>query len=172
MEIKIPGVQLLRKRKDRRDPISAATERPHSTTITVNKLWKVSSQQVTQSGMMTKLGLFKSGKLTLRCVVDRGNPLSLLGERHASPNKFLSREDPARWTAQSVRNEETPRDRSGRPDIDSQGEARPQQFVIGNDETELDLSVESRSFLNRVNDQVRKDRNEFQVLQKMERNIL
>ena len=58
-------------------------------------------------------------------------------------------------TAQSVRNEETPRDRSGRPDIDSQEEARPQQFVIGNDEAELELSVESRSFVNRVNDQVR-----------------
>ena len=29
-----------------------------------------------------------------------------------------------------------------------------QQFVIGNDETELELSVESRSFVNRVNDQV------------------
>ena len=33
---------------------------------------------------------------------------------------------------------------------------RPEQFVIGNDETELELSVESRSFVNRVNDQVRK----------------
>ena len=34
--------------------------------------------------------------------------------------------------------------------------ARPQQFIIGNDETESELSVESRSFLNWVNDQVRK----------------
>ena len=60
-------------------------------------------------------------------------------------------------TAQSVRNEETLRDRSGRPDdINSQEEARPQNFVIGNDDTELELSVESRSFVNRVNDQVRK----------------
>ena len=59
-------------------------------------------------------------------------------------------------TAQSVRNEETPRDRSGRLDIDVQEEARPQQFVIGNDEAEWELSVESRSFVNRVNDQVRK----------------
>ena len=59
-------------------------------------------------------------------------------------------------TAQSVRNDETPRDRSGRPDIDSQEDARPQQLVIGNDEAELELSVESRSFVNRVNDQVRK----------------
>ena len=62
-------------------------------------------------------------------------------------------------TSQSVRNEETLRDRSGRPDINSQEEARPQQFVIGNDETELELSVESRSFVNRVNDQVRKRQN-------------
>ena len=60
-------------------------------------------------------------------------------------------------TAQSVRNRETLRDRSGRPDnINSQEVARPQNFVMGNDETELELSAESRSFVNRVNDQVRK----------------
>ena len=59
--------------------------------------------------------------------------------------------------AQSVRNEETPRDRSGRLDnINSHEVARPQNFVMGNDEAELELSVESRSFVNRVNDQVRK----------------
>ena len=49
-------------------------------------------------------------------------------------------------TAQSVVNEVMPRDRPGRPDIDSQEGAWPQQFVIGNDEAELELSVESRSF--------------------------
>ena len=59
-------------------------------------------------------------------------------------------------TAQSVVNEVMPRDRPGIPDIDSQGGAWPQQFVIGNDEAELKVSVESRSFVNRVNDQVRK----------------
>ena len=59
-------------------------------------------------------------------------------------------------TAQSVVNEVMPRDRSERPDIDSQEGAWPQQFVIGNDEAELKLSVESRSFVNRVNGQVRK----------------
>ena len=59
-------------------------------------------------------------------------------------------------TAQSVVNEVIPRERSGRPDVDPQREERPHQFVIGNDETELELSVESRSFVNRVNDQVRK----------------
>ena len=53
-------------------------------------------------------------------------------------------------------NEVIPRDRSARPGIDSQREAWPQQFVIGNDEAESELSIESRSFVNRVNDQVRK----------------
>ena len=44
-----------------------------------------------------------------------------------------------------------------RPDnINSREEATPQYFVIGNDEKEMELSVESRSFVNRVNDQVRK----------------
>ena len=76
-------------------------------------------------------------------------------------------------TVQSVRNEEALRDRSGRPDINSQEEVRPQNFVIGNDETELELSVESTSFVNRVNDQVRKkDSTEFPTLQEMEKNIL
>ena len=61
----------------------------------------------------------------------------------------------------------------GRPDINSQEEARPQKFAVGNDETELELSVESRSFVNRVNDQVvKKDRKEFPMLQEMEKNIL
>ena len=56
--------------------------------------------------------------------------------------------------AQSAKNEETPRDRSGRPDnIYSQEVARRQNFVMGNDEAELELSIESRSFVNRVNDQ-------------------
>ena len=60
-------------------------------------------------------------------------------------------------TAQSVRNGETLRDRSGRLDkTNSQEMARPQKFTMGNGETRLELSVESRSFVNRVNDQVRK----------------
>ena len=42
-------------------------------------------------------------------------------------------------TAQSVRHEETPRDRSGRPDIDSQEKAWPQQFVVGNDGSRIGI---------------------------------
>ena len=52
-------------------------------------------------------------------------------------------------------NEEKPHDRTWQPVI-PQREVRPQQFIIGNDETESELSVESGSFLSRVNDQVRK----------------
>ena len=60
-------------------------------------------------------------------------------------------------TAQSVRYGETLRDRSGRPgNINSQEVANFQNFIMGSDTTELELSVESRSFVNRVNDQVRK----------------
>ena len=60
-------------------------------------------------------------------------------------------------TAQSQRYGETLRDRSGRPDnINSQEVANSQNFIMGSDTTELELSVESRSIVNRVNDQVRK----------------
>ena len=60
-------------------------------------------------------------------------------------------------TAQSVRYGEPLRDISGRPDnINSQEVVKPQNLIMRNDETELELSVESRSFVNRVNDQVRK----------------
>ena len=55
-------------------------------------------------------------------------------------------------------NEVIPRDRSVQPFVIPQRGARPQQFIIGKDEIELELSVESRSFSNRVNDQVRKRR--------------
>ena len=59
-------------------------------------------------------------------------------------------------TAQCVRYGELLRDRSGQPDnVNSQEVTRP-HFIMGNDETDLELSVESRSFVNRVNDQVRK----------------
>ena len=55
------------------------------------------------------------------------------------------------WSAKAERE-----DRTGQPVVNTQREIRPQQFIIGNDETESESSVESRSFLSRVNDQVRK----------------
>ena len=57
----------------------------------------------------------------------------------------------------------------GEQNIDSQEKAWPQQFVIGNDEAELELSVESRSFVNRVNDQVAKKTEKNLMLQKKEK---
>ena len=60
-------------------------------------------------------------------------------------------------TAQSVRYGETLRDRSGQLDnVNSQEAANSQNFIMGRDTAELELSVESRSFVNQVNDQVRK----------------
>ena len=52
--------------------------------------------------------------------------------------------------------EEEPHDRTEQPVVYAQREARPRQFIIGDDETESELSLGSGSFLNRVNDQVRK----------------
>ena len=43
---------------------------------------------------------------------------------------------------------------------------------MGNEETELELSVESRSFVNRVNDQVRERQKKFPTLQEKEKNFL
>ena len=53
-------------------------------------------------------------------------------------------------------NEEKPHDRTEQPVVIPPREMRPQQVIIGNDETESELSVESRSCSSRVNDQVRK----------------
>ena len=83
-----------------------------------------SPQQATQSGMMTMLGLLESGKLKLRCTSDWGDLMKLLGERHENPQPGFSREEAQHdGTAQSVVNEVIPRERSGRPDVDSQREA-------------------------------------------------
>ena len=78
------------------------------------------------------------------------------GTTRESQPGFSHEETQHDGTAQSFVNEVIPRERSGRPDVVPQREARAQQFIIGNDETEIELSVESRSFVNRVNDQVRK----------------
>ena len=78
------------------------------------------------------------------------------GKTREPQSSFFHEKTQHDGTAQSIVNEVIPRDRSGRYDVDLQREARPQQFVIGNDEAESELSVESRSFVNQVNDRVRK----------------
>ena len=93
------------------------------------------------------LGLLKSGELRVRRTIDQGNLIKLLGE---CCNTFRPHHgDPLLdGTAQSVRNEELLRDRSGQPDdVNSQEEANSQNFIMGSDATE---------FVNRVNDEVRK----------------
>ena len=147
---------MLKKRKDGGDPLSAATERPHLTII-MNNLLKFLPQQATESGMKTMLGLFKSGKLTKPMGDRTEQPVVTSWRKTREFQPGCSHEETQHdGTAQSVVNEVILRERSGRPDVDPRREARPQQFVIGNDEAELEFSVESRSFVNRVNDQVRK----------------
>ena len=78
------------------------------------------------------------------------------GKTHESQSSFFREKTQHDGTAQSVVNEAKPRDRPGQQVVIPQRGARPQQFIIGSDETELEMTVESRSFVNRVNDQVRK----------------
>ena len=77
-------------------------------------------------------------------------------ETRESHSSFFHEKTQDDGTAQSIVNEVIPRDRPGQPVVIPQKGARPQQFIIGNDETESELSEESRSFSSRVNDKVRK----------------
>ena len=130
--------------------------------------WQASLQQATHNGTMTVRGLLKSRKLMYE---RSGRPAEPSWRATREIRLGFSHEETLHdGTAQSVANEVIPRDRSGRPDIDSQERAWPQQFVIGNDEAELEMSVELRSIVNRVNDQVRK--REFQILKKMDKHSM
>ena len=76
-------------------------------------------------------------------------------------------------TAQSVRNGEPLRDWSGQRDnINSQEAANSQNFIMGRDTTELEMSVESRSFVNQVNDQVRRRQKISNVAEEREEHSL
>ena len=101
---------------------------------------------------MTKLGLLKSGKLINRWMTERGNPLSPLGQGHTSSNQVYLMRRPSTlfWKRKNQSH-----DRTAQPVVYPQRGA-PQHFVIEDDEAESDLSLGSRSFLHRVNDQVRK----------------
>ena len=80
-----------------------------------------------------------------------GHPLFALGQGHTSFNHVSLVN-----TSTSFLKKEKPHDRTEQPVVCPQRGARPQQFIIGDDETEIELSVESSAFLNKVNDQVRK----------------
>ena len=81
---------------------------------------------------------------------------------HEFQSRFSHEKTQHDGTVQSIVNEVIPRDRSEQPVVIPQRGARPQQFIIRNDETELELSVGSRSFLNRVNIKCGKDKNDLQ----------
>ena len=85
------------------------------------------------------------------------------GKTRESQPSFFHEKTQHDGTAQSIVNEVIPRDRLGQPVVNPQRGARPQQFIIGNDETVLELSLGSTSFLNRVNDQVQKRQKRFSM---------
>ena len=90
------------------------------------------------------------------------------GGAHASQSRF------SREHKHVIIEEEGIHDRTGTPVVCPQRGARPQQFIIGDDETEMELSLGSRSFFDRVNDQVRKrqKRSSMNVTENDEKNIL
>ena len=56
-------------------------------------------------------------------------------------------QDGTMWSSQEWKADELMDDRTGTPIVCPQRGARPQQFIIEDDETELELSLGSRSFL-------------------------
>ena len=70
-------------------------------------------------------------------------------------------DDNKAWSSQEWKADTSMCDGTGQPVVNPQRGARPQQFVSGNDETQSELSVECRSFFNRVKDQVRKRKNDL-----------
>ena len=92
-------------------------------------------------------------------VTAKSRPMMSLIARALSTLSSSASESPGqtRHESQSPLSLQTEKyDRKGRPFVCPQRGARPQQFIIGDDETESDLSLGSRSFLHGVNDQVRK----------------
>ena len=77
--------------------------------------------------------------------------------------RYSGWDDDKAWSSQEWKSDELMDDRTVKPVVCPQGGPRAQQFVIGDDETESELSLGSRSFLNRVNDQVRKIQNDLQM---------
>ena len=111
MEIKIPGVQLLRKRKDRGDPMSAATERPHLTTIIMNNSLKAFPQQATQHAWSSQ----ESKTDTEMCERSVRPDVTSWGATRESQPGFSHEETQHDGHAQSVVSEVIPRERSESP---------------------------------------------------------
>ena len=69
-------------------------------------------------------------------MTERGHPLSPIGQRHTSSNQVS-----LEITSTSFFEEEETHDRAGTLVVVPQRGGRPQQFIIGDGETELDLSL-------------------------------
>ena len=123
-----------------------------------------SLQQASQSGMTTALGVLKSGKTDIE-TYDRSGRLDETSWRTTREVRlgFSHEETLHDGTAQSVMNEETPRDTSGWLENDSPEVTWPQHFVIGNDEAETGIVSRSRSFVNRVMMRCEKDWKEISI---------
>ena len=129
------------------NPLFALTQVTSKATTTDS--FKASTQQATQNGRMIKLGLLKSVKFDELMDDRTGKPVVC---PQKGSHEFQSRF--SREHKHVILEEEENHDRTGKPVVCLQRGA--QQFVIGDDERESELSLGSRSFLNRVNDQVRK----------------
>ena len=62
-------------------------------------------------------------------------------------------DDDKAWSSQKWKADKSMDDRTGQPVVCPQRGSRSQQFIIGDNETELELSLRSKSFLDKVNDQ-------------------
>ena len=77
-------------------------------------------------------------------------------DRDVYSARYSRWDDDKAWSSQEWKADKSVDDRTEQPVVIPQRGARPQQFMIGNDETESELSLASRSFLDRVTDNVRK----------------
>ena len=132
---------MLRRMIEWGNPLRAATKELHLAIIT-NNLLKALSQHATQSGMNDEAWSSQEWKAG-RSMDDRtGQPVvTSWGKTHESQLSICHEKTQHDGTAKSIVNEAIPRDRPGQPVVDPQRGARPPKFIIGNDETELELSV-------------------------------
>ena len=138
----------------------------------MNNLWKAFLQQATESGMTTVLGLLKSGKLIVRCTSDRGDMMKLLGDRHEKFDVPLTRKlfttEPRNpwWTRKHLVTD--------RGDLISILKKRHGLNNSSLETMKQNWNCQKNQHQSCILWMIRceKDRKEFQMLQKMERNIL
>ena len=98
----------------------------------------------------------KKDEWTVQPVVDRDANHESVHHEKVRTARYSGWDDDKVWSSQEWKADLLMDDRTGNPVVCPQRGARAQQLIIGDDEAELELSWRSRSFVNRVNDQVRK----------------